>query len=108
MSMTTAEKIVYVQTMVDNDPDATDARVAAYLTKAKSDCLHQRFPFGVPADVTDVPEAYEIIQCDLAIRAFLRRGGEGEQIHNENGIHRHYGSVNDADLLSKIPSVVKI
>ena len=107
MSMTTAEKIEYVQSIVD-DPAATDALVGTLLTKAKFAVLNRRYPFGIPEDVTDVPAQYEINQCDLAVRYFLRKGGEGEQIHNENGIHRHYGSVNDEDILMEVMQEIRL
>lgn len=106
--MTTAEKIAYVQTMAD-DPEATDALVSVYLTKAKAAVFRRMYPIGnKPELMIDVPDKYEIIQCDLAVRYFLRRGGEGEQIHNENGIHRHYGSVNDEDLLMEVTQVIRL
>lgn len=107
MSMTTAEKIAYVQSIVD-DPAATDALVGTLLTKAKFAVLNRRYPFGIPEDVTDVPDQYAINQCDLAVRYFLRKGGEGEQIHNENGIHRHYGSVNDEDILMEVMQEIRL
>ena len=47
MSMTTAEKIAYVQSIVD-DPEATDALVGTLLTKAKFAVLNRRYPFGIP------------------------------------------------------------
>ena len=49
-----------------------------------------------------------MLACKLAYRYFFRRGSEGEQIHNENGIHRHYGSVNDEDLLREIMPYVQV
>ena len=107
MSMTTAEKIAYVQSIVD-DPEATDARVGTLLTKAKFAVLNRRYPFGIPEDVTDVPDQYAINQCDLAVRYFLRKGGEGEQIHNENGLFRHYGSVNDEDILMEVMQEIRL
>lgn len=107
MSMTTAEKISYVQAMVD-DPEATDALVEAYLNKAKFAVLNRRYPMGIPEGVLDVPEQYTMNQLDLAVRYFLRRGGEGEQIHNENGIHRHYGSVNDEDILMEVIQEIRL
>lgn len=108
MSMTTQEKIAYVQRMVDSDPDATDGVVSAYLTKAASAIERRRYPFGTPASVVDPVGRYDVTQCDLAVRYFLRRGGEGEQIHNENGIHRHYGSVNDEDLLMEVMQELRL
>ena len=108
MGMTTAEKIAYVQSMVDNDPEATDARVSAYLAKAANAITKRRYPFGTPSNVIDPVGRYDVTQCDLAVRYFLRRGGEGEQIHNENGIHRHYASVNDEDLLMEVMQEIRL
>lgn len=105
--MTTAEKIAYVQAMLDNDPDATDALIMSYLLKAKIAVLNRRYPFGWPESVDKALEQYEINQCDLAVRYFLRRGGEGEQTHNENGTHRHYGSVNDEDILMEVMQEIR-
>ena len=107
MSMTASEKTAYVQAMVD-DPEATDAVVNALLLKAKSAILNRRYPWGVPDYVMDVPPQYDNTQCDLAVRYFFRRGGEGEQIHNENGIHRHYGSVNDEDILMEVMQEIRL
>ena len=108
MSMTSAEKIAYVQALAD-DPEATDALVSVYLTKAKSAIFARMYPIGSkPESLVDVPEKYEVLQCDLAVRYFMRRGGEGESIHNENGIMRHYGSVNDEDLLMEVTQVIRL
>lgn len=99
--MTQEEKVELVQTFL-GDPGATDALVSAYLTKAKSDVLRRLYPFGIPEDVTEVPEIYEMVQISLARNYYLRQGAEGERSHNENGINRTYGSVNDEELLSEI------
>lgn len=108
MSMTTAEKIAYVQALAD-DPEATDALVTAYLTKAKAAIFARMYPTGNrPETVTDVPERYEVQQCDLALRYFMRRGGDAELSHGENGIQRRYGSVNDEDILMEIMQVVRL
>jgi len=106
--MTTAEKIAKVQAKLDGDPDATDAVVTDLLDDAEEAIFARMYPFGVPDDVESVPRRYERIQCKLAQRYFLRRGGEGETIHNENGIDRHYGSVNDEDLLMEVMQVVRL
>ena len=107
MSMTTSEKIAYVQAMVD-DPEATDALVTALLLKARTAVLNRRYPHGTPEGVLDVPEQYEINQCDLAVRYFLRRGGEGELQHGENGTQRRYGSVNDEDILMEVMQEIRL
>lgn len=104
--MTDAEKITMVQTLVDNDAAATNALVTVYLTDAESAILHRRYPFAIP-DSYDISR-YDVLQCKLAARYFLRRGAEGEITHNENGVNRTYGSVNDSDLLDEIISIAKV
>ena len=106
MSMTTAEKIAYVQSIVD-DPEATDALVSAYLTKAKADVLNRRYPMGWPTGA-DVPEQYEITQCDMAVWHFLHRGGEGELSHSENGISRRYASANGEEILREVMQELRL
>ena len=83
--MTTAEKIAMVQVLVENDPTATNEVLAVYLALAKDAIFNRMYPFGVPASVTDIPSQYEVLQCKITMRYFLRRGAEGEKSHNENG-----------------------
>lgn len=106
--MTTEEKIANVKARANNDPQATDALIAVYLADAKDAILKQRYPFGVPESVTDVPAKYENLQCQLAYRYFLRQGVEGQNVAIENGIHKHYESVNDEDLLKQIMQIAKV
>lgn len=105
--MTDAEKIARVKLLVDSDPLATDAIVTAYLDEAEKMIYSCLYPFTQPDNLT-FPSKYEGIQCQLAARYFLRRGAEGEISHNENGINRTYGSVEDADLLNKIIPFAKL
>lgn len=105
--MTTADKIARVQVLVDNDPDATTALVTVYLDEAEKMIYTRLYPFGLPT-APSVPTLYEGIQCQLAARYFLRRGAEGEISHNENGINRTYGSVEDSDLLNQVIQIAKI
>lgn len=106
--MTNAEKIKNVQARVGNDKLATDDLIAIYLDDAKDAILKQRYPFGVPAYVTDVPEKYEVIQCKLAQRYFLRQSIEGQSVSIENGIHKHFATVDDEDLLKQVLQVAKV
>lgn len=105
--METTDKIAIIQELVDNDAKATDALVSVYLSDAESNILRRLYPFGVP-EGAEVPNMYEMASCKLAARYFLRRGAEGETVHNENGIHRHYGSVNDEDILREIMPFAKV
>lgn len=106
--MTDAEKISTVQVLVENDATATDAVVTVYLNKAEAAIMRRLYPWGIPASAPSVPEEYEMLQCELASRYFLKRGAEGEYIHDENGTNRHYGSVNDEDLLSEVVPFAKV
>lgn len=109
--MTTSEKIATVKALT-NESDLTDDVVTVYLEKAKNAIRNRMYPFSLPKDkngneVTfEVPQKYEMLQCELASRYLLRRGGEGELVHNENGINRTYGSVNDSDLLCEVMQVI--
>lgn len=105
--MTNEEKVILTQTLIGADENASDALVSVYLEQAKEAILNRRYPFGVP-DGTEVPKQYELAQCRLAARYYLRRGAEGEILHNEDGVHRHYGSVNDEDILMEIIQVAKV
>lgn len=100
--MTNAEAVQIVQTLVENDAAATSELLTIYLQDAQAAIFRRLYPFGVPQNVTSLPPIYELLWCKLAARYFLRRGGEGEIGHNENGIDRKYGSVNDEDLLMEV------
>ena len=107
--MTTAEKIAIVKTLVENDAAATDAVVSVYLSDAEMAILRRLY--RVYADMPDgatIPAIYDFLSCKLAARYFLRRGGEGEISHNENGVNRTYGSVNDEDLLREVLPYAKV
>ena len=109
--MTLQEKIEIVQTLL-SDEKATDSLVTILLNRAGNAIRGRMYPFAMPKDengddVTfEVPEKYEYLQCDLAVRYFSRMGGEGESSHSENGIARSYDSTNDEDLLMEIMQVV--
>ena len=105
--MTEAEKITIVKTLIGPDVEITDAEVLVRLCEAENAILSVRYPWGRPADAA-VESRWEFTQCELAARYILRKGGEGELFHNENGISRTYGSVDDADLLARITPYAKV
>lgn len=104
--MTTNEQKVIVQTLVGNDAEATDGVVSLYLSLALQKMVARLYPFDDTANT--IPEKYQMTQCELAARLFLRRGGEGEKAHNENGINRTYGSVDDEDILARLTPYAKL
>lgn len=105
--MNTNEKIANVQDRVNHDKHATDALIAIYLNDAKDAIAKQRYPFGAPAG-WDVPERYEVIQCKLAARYFLRQSIEGQTVSVENGIHKHYESPDDEDILKQVIQIARL
>lgn len=105
--MTTAERVANVQAKL-NDDLATDAVVTDLLEDAQEAIFLRMYPFGVPDTVTDVPARYQRLQCKLAVRYFSRIGADGETVHLENGIHHHYGSANDEDLLQEVMQVISL
>ena len=104
--MTDSEKITTVRTLVENDPDATDETIAVYLNFARGSMLERLYPFDPDAEY--IPSRYDTIECELAARYFLRRGGQGEINHEENGVNRQYGSVDDADILNRLTPFAKV
>ena len=105
--MERGDKIVTIREMIWNDAKATDSDLSMCLDRAESVIMRRMYPFGVPEGAV-LPAMYEMMACELASRYWARKGSDGEQIHNENGIHRHYGSVNDEDILREIMPYVQV
>ena len=106
--MTGSEKTAMVKTLVENDAQATDEVVAVYLTLAQNAMLERLYPYNTDKDAGDIPPRYDTIQCELAARYFLRRGGQGEVNHEENGVNRNYETVDDADILQRLTAFAKV
>ena len=106
--MTNSEKIARVKVLVENDSEATDDVVAVYLSQAHAAMLERLYPLHPEKTEDDIPARYDAIQCELAARYFLRRGGQGEINHEENGVNRQYASVDDEDILRRLTPFVKL
>ena len=106
--MNGSAKTAMVQTLVENDALATASIVSVYLDLAQNAMLERLFPYDSTKTGEDIPERYDTIQCELAARYFLRRGGQGEIDHEENGVNRSYKSVDDEDILQRLTSFVKV
>lgn len=102
--MTADEQINATKALIGNAPNLTDALVQTYLEVAGVRIINRLCPFGNEPD--SVPAKWQMAQCELAARMFLRRGADGEVAHSENGIDRSYKSVDDEDILSRIPPYV--
>jgi len=108
MAMSDAQKKAMVKTLVQNDTAATDEVVAVYLALACRKMLERLYPFDTEKGESDIPFRYDVLQCELAARLFLRRGSEGENNHEENGVNRAYETVDDDDILSRLTPFVKV
>lgn len=104
--MTEQEQIAYISAHV-NDSSVTETIIKAYIADAEDAVMKRLFPFSrCPA--CRVPANLHITVCKLAVRYILRRGGEGELSHSENGVSRSYGSVDDSDILGTIVPFAKV
>ena len=106
--MTDEAKKVMVKALCESDSEATDEVVAVYLELALNTMLERLFPYDSSKTGEDVPERYDTIQCELAARYFLRRGGQGEINHEENGVNRQYATVDDEDILKRLTPFAKV
>lgn len=105
--MTQVEKIATIKAYLGNDTEATEYAITVYLDDAKEAILTRRYPFGVP-EGAEVPPMYERLQCRLAAEMFLRRGAEGEESHNEDGVNRKYASADFEPLLRNVMQIAKV
>lgn len=103
--MSEDQKLLYSIMLTENDPQATADVMKMYLAVAANMILQRLYPHGIPP-MTILPNAYDMMQCELAARQFLRRGGQGETAHSENGISRTYGSEDDSDILNRVTPYV--
>lgn len=107
--MLAEEKVTMVRTMVgDEDSGESYGLLTVYLQLAASKMLERLFPFDSTKTEEDIPERYDTLQCELGARLYLRRGGEAEVSHEENGVNRTYASVDDEDILSRLTPFAKV
>lgn len=84
--MTDGEKLVLLKAMVGGSD--TDDVLSAYLKLAGMKIVARAFPYDETAH--EVPEKYQVLQCEIAAYLLNKRGAEGETQHSENGISRIY------------------
>lgn len=84
--MTGDEKKVMLKSMTGEKDEEV---LSTYLALAKGAVLRTAFPF-----LEELPEAvpakYDIVHVEIAAYMLNKRGAEGETVHLENGVSRHY------------------
>lgn len=100
--MNDKEKLVLLRTLLGCG-SSEDAVLTAYLKLAGQKIIDKAFPFD--KTVTEVPDEYAVLQCEIAQYLYNKQGAEGEVSHDENGIKRTYesGGVPDSMLKGVIP-----
>ena len=97
--MTDTEKLTYLRAMVGGSD--TDEVLFTYLVVAGKKIIARAYPYD--DTVTEVPDKYDTLQCEIAAYLLNKRGAEGQTQHTENGISRQY---ENADVPSSMLKVV--
>lgn len=102
--MTNAEKLNRVKLLLGPDSTDEDTLLSGYLDLAKDTIIGHLCSVYTPSEpILDVPPKYEAVQVLAVIAGYNLIGAEGEIIHNENGIHRHFEY---SDMLAYVESHV--
>lgn len=97
--MTDTEKLTYLRAMVGGSD--TDEVLSTYLAVAGKKIIARAYPYD--DTVTEVPDKYDTLQCEIAAYLLNKRGAEGQTQHSENGITRSY---ENADVPASMLKVV--
>lgn len=97
--MTDTEKLTYLRAMVGGSD--TDEVLSTYLVVAGKKIIARAYPYD--DTVTEVPDKYDTLQCEIAAYLLYKRGAEGQTQHSENGITRSY---ENADVPASMLKVV--
>lgn len=94
------ENILIVRLMTDDD-ESSDALISAYLKIAGRKIIHRAFPYK--KGITEVPEEYKTLQCEIAAYLINKRGAEGQISHTEGGVTRMYENADiPASMLKEV------
>jgi hypothetical protein len=89
--MTNADKLNRVKLLLGVTTDEEDTLLSGYLDLAKELIISHMCSVMTPSiPMLDVPSKYDGVQIMAVIAGYNLIGAEGEVIHNENGIHRHF------------------
>lgn len=92
--MTDAEKLTTIKVLLDDGTGylPSDATLNTYITLAGDEILawlYWDIPGGVPSGTT-FPAKYDRVQIFAVIAGYTHAGSEGQSVHIENGVHRHF------------------
>lgn len=94
------ERIAQMKIMLGDDGlDIDDDVCQTYLNLANQKILNHRYPYGTK--LVEIEPQFEYQLIELAIVLYNQRGVEGQETHNENGVHRKYRRENE--ILASIP-----
>lgn len=105
MAMTREEMIAQVSEMAE---ESDSVAVGYYLDNAAEVILNTMYPFNEDwetetGELPTIPVRYENLQMRIAVIFLNKRGADGESMHIENGINRHYSTTDvPADLRRQI------
>ena len=61
--MTDYDKIKWTRTLLQDDPQATDAVITGYLSMAGDRIAHAAHPYADESTTLTMPEKYGLLQC---------------------------------------------
>lgn len=97
--MTNTEKLTMLKTILRIGDTTEDALLGVYLDAAAQELLAWKYGWsanGVPAEV---PAEDEQTQIWAVVAGYSISGAEGEEVHIENGIHRHFTYIDMIDYI---------
>lgn len=89
------DKLKILKKMIETDD--TDDILSTYLNIAGKKIINKAFPYS--KNVIEVPDDYNLLQCEIAAYLLNKRGAEGQTAHSENGVMRTY---ENADIPSSM------
>ena len=100
MSMSAAEKLTMVKSILRISDTSEDSLIGTYLDIAKREIISWRYSYADPAKVpTDVPVDYEMTQVMAVVAGYTQSGVENQVLSVENGIHRHFRHTDMIDYI---------
>jgi len=88
--MTNADKLATLKIMLNIEDTSLDEKLNAYLGMSEKEIIEWYYTnTGTPEEAT-MPTKYDVTQIYAVVTAITIEGAEGEEVHHENGIIRHF------------------